>query len=180
MNACAASIRGFVQQHIRAHRPVLSTGAYGDEGDVLLEIECLMFDAILRGSEEHYQMGQAWARNLPTSILSQELRDGFAYIAETIVCRTNPRRLTMPTAELSDRRECLFAALTTFGDAPASEHMDVFQRYAGVIESRGVISVERGGEEWRFLHRRDLLWIMAPFVVETEPSLVHERVAIGG
>lgn len=173
------SVRSFVQSFIRSQAPIpLSTGAYGDEGEILLEIDMLMHEAASGRVDSHKCMAASWFMNSPVALVGKDALDGFAYLASTIVSRTRPMRLAMHDCELRERRDALYMAVTGAREALGAPqgYLAVYQRYDALLNERRALRVKRGGEEWRSLQALDLLWVLAPFLIEEDPSEVQEGV----
>ena len=155
-------------QVIRASEPPLSTGAYGDEGKVLLEL-IEMFNDILRGEETRYiEIALAWNGNLEIEMVGAVIRDTVTYLTSTIAMRTEPMRLTMSEEDLDDAKTELFHRLDEFGAEPHALFKKTFERYFRVIENRDAVQMVRGGDEWRLLHRYDLLACLGPWIIEVD------------
>jgi hypothetical protein len=148
----------------------LSTGAYGDEGKVLLELVGI-FSSILRGDEaRHIEVALAWRGNLEMEKISPAVRDAFTYLATTTAARTQPMRLAMCQEALQDSKADLFNRLRESGVESHAMFEEIFDRYARLIDAREVVELVRGGDEWLVLHRFDLLVCLGPWIIEVEKA----------
>lgn len=161
-------IRGYCHQIIRESEPRLSTGAYGDEGKVLLELN-EMFNDIMRGNEvSHIEFALAWRGNFEIEMAGPGIRDTIAYLVSTIAVRTKPMRLTMSQEDINEVKLDLFHRLDAFSAEPHALFKKIFARYWRVMENQDVVEMVRGGDEWLLLHRYDLLACLGPWIVEVE------------
>ncbi len=163
-----------IQQHcrkiIRSIEPRLSTGAYGDEGGVVLEMEQLV-QSILRCEEvRHIEVALAWRGNLEMERLSSDVREAFTYLVTTFATRSLPRRLAMSQEEIEDMKADLFDRLRASRAETFAEFKRLFERYGRVMQARETVELVRGGDEWLVLHRFDLLSCLGSWIIEVEMS----------
>ena len=156
------------RQIIREDEQGLSTGAYGDEGKIILELMETLVDVIRDEDPRHYDIAVAWASNVDVEELRPATRDAIRYLTSTIAARTEPMRLTMSPKALEDAKTELFHRLDEFGAEPHALLKKIFERYFRVIENRDAVQMVRGGDEWRLLHRYDLLACLGPWIIEVD------------
>jgi len=163
-------IQEHCRQIIRSIEPRLSTGAYGDEGRVFLELD-QMVQSILRCEEaRHIGVALAWKDNLEMERLSLDVREAVTYLATTFSTRTQPRRMAMSQEEIEDAKADLFNRLRGSRVKTYAEFKRLFERYGRVMAAREAVELFRGGEEWLMLHRFDLLSCLGSWIIEVEMS----------
>lgn len=163
-------IQEHCRQIIRSIKPRLSTGAYGDEGRVFLELDQLV-QSILRCEEVRYiELALAWRDNLEMERLSSDVRDAVTYLATTFATRSQPRRLAMSQEEIEDAKADLFNRLRESRVETYAEFKRLFGCYGRVMEARETLELIRGGDEWLVLHRFDLLTCLGSWIIEAELS----------
>ena len=161
-------IQDHCRQIIRSIEPRLSTGAYGDEGRVFLELDQLV-QSILRCEEaRHIEVALAWRDNLEMDRLSPDVREAVAYLATTFATRTPPRRLAMSQEEIEDAKADLFNRLRESRVTTYAEFKQLFGCYARVMEARESVELARGGDEWLVLYRFDLLTCLSSWIIEVD------------
>ncbi|MFN7957270.1 MAG: hypothetical protein U0P46_02940 [Holophagaceae bacterium] len=163
-------IQEHCRQIIRSIEPRLSTGAYGDEGRVFLELEQLV-QSILRCEEvRHIEVALAWRDNSEMERLSSDVREAVTYLVTTFATRSLPRRLAMSQEEIEDVKGDLFNRLRESSVETFAEFKRLFERYGRVMEARETLELIRGGDEWLVLHRLDLLSCLSSWIIEVEMS----------
>lgn len=163
-------IQEHCRQIIRSIEPRLSTGAYGDEGSVFLELDQLV-QSILRCEEvRHIEVALAWRDNLEVERLSSDVREAVIYLATTFATRIQSRRLAMSQEEIEDVKGDLFNRLRESSVEAFAEFKRLFERYGRVMEARETLELVRGGDEWLVLHRLDLLSCLGSWIIEVEMS----------
>lgn len=163
-------VQDHCRQIVRSIEPRLSTGAYGDEGRVFLELDQLV-QSILRCEEvRHIEVALAWKDNLEMERLSSDVRNAVTYLATTFATRSQPGRLAMSQQEIEDVKADLFNRLRESSVETFAEFKRLFERYGRVMEARDAVELVRGGDEWLVLHRFDLLPCLGSWIIEVEMS----------
>lgn len=163
-------IQEHCRQTIRSIEPMLSTGAYGDEGRVLLEL-LELFNSIMRGDEtRHIEVALAWRWNQEIEKVTPAVQEAVTYLVTTIATRTRPRRLVMSPEEIEDVKADLFNRLRESRVETFAEFKRLFERYGRVMQARETVELVRGGDEWLVLHRFDLLSCLGSWIIEVEMS----------
>jgi len=164
------TLREYLQDLVRDHRPLLSTGAYGDEGQILFELDDLAHSALISGVPEQSEVGLTWLRNPALPDVAPETLQAMEYLVEVALSRTPLLRETLPVEEIARRRDQLYYHLTYGPEGALPNHLAVYSRYANLLVQRKVGEIVRGGEEWLILRDRDCLSLLGPFLVEVEPE----------
>jgi len=156
------------RQIIRESNPRLSTGAYGDEGKILRDLEDLI-ESLMRGGQSiHIACGLAWRRNSKLDEIDMLVRLPIACATRAMAAHTKPRRLAMTDEEIGASKAELFNLLRDSKALRKTEFREIFEKYSRVMNERKSVKLVRGGEEWLLLQGHDLLCCLGPWIIEVE------------
>lgn len=147
---------------IRSHRPTLSTGAYGDEGEILMAIESHIAQVLQSAPMAHLKMVCS------TSLTDLGDLDDILTAAKTFLVGWKPIRFTIPGEMVHELREHLHQALRTEETRSGVSYHYLRESLFQALDARGVVSLVRGDDTWQLLHSLQLLHLLGAFLVEQE------------
>jgi hypothetical protein len=168
-NASQDSAEARIRRLVALDPRALSTGAYGDEGEVLMQIESHLLMILGKG---HAEAILEWMK-APVGRVSREFVHAVVGFAKEFVGEWTPLRWRASQREidavLMDVMGVFRAKRLAPGWTPEGEGalvLDLERRVLKAVHSRLTFSVTRGGGEWQVLHGADLLPLLGPFLRE--------------
>lgn len=164
------TLQAQLQELIREDRRILSTGAYGDEGGILLLFE----ERIFAGSNG------AAGRDLTSSLLRpvEELPacilEPLRSLAKDMVDAWTPLRWQKSEDQAQSLGDFVWGQFRVYrlrNDISAEAQMAFMELEVELIQAirtRQIFSLKRGADAWRMLHEMDLLAPLGGFLRETE------------
>jgi hypothetical protein len=148
------TLREFVSREIRLHKPTLSTGAYGDEGEIMMMLD----GKIVEGPVGHLELDFRPAnREEVTAILS--------FMGKTLKPYV-PKRFRLSKEQVDTVIYKVQAELTRMANRRGQSLVRIEDKIVRTVYDRAIISLQRGDELWKILFEADILADLGPFIRE--------------
>ena len=143
------TLREFVSRELRLHKPTLSTGAYGDEGEIMMTLE---------GTVENLELDFR-----PVS--RQEVTTILGFVKKTLKPYV-PQRFRLTPEQVSTAVYKVQAGLTRMANRRGQSLVSIEEKLVRAVYDRAIISLQRGDELWKILFEADILADLGPFIQE--------------
>lgn len=183
------TLRAYFKELILRNDNMLSTGAYGDEGCIMMAFDAKLVDQAKKNADlnahlklllpncdcsPEEKMLKLWESNPPIDTIDfntlRFMKDLFlSVIDEHIILRY---RLRTPEELENINNIYIKMSLDEVGNLKGlnKERMGYYNKYMMAIAGHDLFSIERGSEEWLMLLKLDLLSILGPWIRETSPD----------
>jgi hypothetical protein len=171
------TVREAVRAQILRRAPRLSTGAYGDEGQILLELDRVAFEGLQRiTSAEGRDLALAWLSDQARPSTDPAMHTWFLML-HGLMTRWRPLREAFGTDSLHGLQEAVRRELGRFAPGEPDAYEWLADKICEVLAGKGLIDLRRGDPIWQVLLRTDLLAPLGPFVRESDMVAVETGVA---